>query len=88
MPAATAQRPVHYPIPSAFGLEASAVHIYEFVPEQTPFGAHRARGLYEFERGEYAAAVREFEAALALQDDHEVAGWLPVLRQRAAVPRP
>jgi len=81
-------RPVHYPIPSAFGLEASAVHIYEFVPEQTPFGAHRARGLYEFERGEYAAAVREFEAALALQDDHEVAGWLPVLRQRAAVPRP
>jgi hypothetical protein len=81
-------RPVHYPIPSAFGLEGSAVHIYEFVPEQTPFGAHRARGIYEFERGDYTAAVREFEAALALQNDREIGGWLPALRQRAGLTRP
>jgi len=81
-------RPVHYPIPPAFGLEGEAVHIFEFVPDETPFGAFRARGLYEFERGDYAAAVREFEAALALQDDREIASWLPALRQRAAVTQP
>jgi hypothetical protein len=75
-------RPVHYPIPSAFGLAGEQVHIFEFVPDQTPFAARRARGLYEFERGDYAAAVKEFEAALALQSDDEIRSWLPALRQR------
>ena len=75
-------RPVHYPIPAAFGLAGEQVHIFEFVPDQTPFGALRARGLYEFERGDYAAAVNEFEAALALQNDDEIRAWLPALKQR------
>lgn len=81
-------RPVHYPIPSAFGLEGEAVHIFEFVPHHTPFQAYRARGIYEFERGDYASALREFEAALALKDDREMEGWLPALRQRAAPSKP
>jgi hypothetical protein len=75
-------RPVHYPIPAAFGLAGEQVHIFEFVPDQTPFGALRARGLYEFERGDYAAAINEFEAALALQNDDEIRAWLPALKQR------
>jgi len=75
-------RPVHYPIPPAFGLAVEKVHIFEFVPEQTPFAALRARGLYEFERGDYAAAVKEFEAALALQRDDEIRSWLAALKRR------
>jgi len=75
-------RPVHYPIPPAFGLAGERVHIFEFVPDQTPFAAYRSRGLYEFERGDYAAAIREFEAALALQPDEEIRSWLPALRRQ------
>jgi len=81
-------RPVHYPIPPAFGLAGEQVRIFEFVPDQTPFAARRARGLYEFERGDYAAAVKEFEAALALQSDDEIRSWLPALRQNAILREP
>jgi len=81
-------RPVHYPIPSAFGLAGEQVHIFEFVPDQTPFAALRARGLYEFERGGYAAAVKEFEAALSLQSDDEILSWLSALRQHAILREP
>ncbi len=77
-------RPVHYPIPPAFGLAGEGVPIFEFVPHQTPFEALRARGIYEFERGDYTAAIREFEAALALQPDQEIRSWLPALRRELA----
>jgi len=77
-------RPIHYPIPEAFGVEDVRVSIFEFVPGQTPFEAQRARGLYEFERGDLGAAIGHFEAALALNPgDTELPEWLTALRKKS-----
>lgn len=80
-------RPIHYPIPQVFGVGNCRVDIVEVMPGQTPFAARRARGLFEFERGDYAAAIRQFEEALRLQPDApEIADWVDALRRKLGAP--
>jgi hypothetical protein len=83
-------RPIHYQIPEVFGVENCRVDIVEIVPGQAPFEARRARGIFEFERGDYPAAIRSFEEALQL-DPHapELEAWMEALRRKLqAHPRP
>lgn len=76
-------RPIHYPIPDIFGIRECRMDIVAIVPGQTPFEARRARGLYEFERGNHTAAIRCFEEALRLRPgDSELTGWVNALRGR------
>jgi hypothetical protein len=82
-------RPIHYPIPAVFGVGNMRVDIVAFAPEQTPFEAKRARGLFEFERGDWAAAIRHFEAAMQIDaSDPEIPRWLAALRKRVGAPPP
>jgi hypothetical protein len=82
-------RMIHYPIPEAFGVPECRVGIFEFVPGQTPFAAQRARGLYEFERGDWTAAIHHLERALQIKPgDEEISRWLPALQRKAQATAP
>jgi hypothetical protein len=76
-------RPIPYPIPEAFGLDDTQVAIFEFLPNQSPFDALRARGIYHFEMGEYERSMACLEEAHGMQPENtEVAGWVDALRRK------